>query len=91
METLYYFEKPEMIITKIYDDILNKKGRLIMGVDHYLENPDSLNSISGEKKEEKKRTRSTPVRTSNPISNRNRKERERLREIKLYYMRQQKQ
>ena len=43
METLYYFEKPEMIITKIYDDILNKKGRLIMGVDHYLENPDSLN------------------------------------------------
>tara|TARA_B100000029_G_scaffold397508_1_gene395805 strand:- start:2196 stop:2813 length:618 start_codon:yes stop_codon:yes gene_type:complete len=43
METLYYFEKPEKIIKKIYNDILNTKGILIIGVDHYLENPDSLN------------------------------------------------
>ena len=43
METLYYFKKPEIIIKKIYNDILDTKGMLIIGVDHYLENPDSLN------------------------------------------------
>ena len=43
METLYYFEKPEIIIKKIYKNILNENGIMIIGVDHYLENPDSLN------------------------------------------------
>ena len=43
METLYYFEKPEIIIKKIYKNILNENGMMIIGVDHYLENPDSLN------------------------------------------------
>ena len=43
MEALYYFQKPELIIKKIYNDILNKNGMLIIGVDHYLENPNSLN------------------------------------------------
>ena len=43
METLYYFEKPEIIIKKIYKNILHKNGMMIIGVDHYLENPDSLN------------------------------------------------
>ncbi len=43
METLYYFKKPETVIQKIYDDILNKNGRIVIGIDHYKENPDSLN------------------------------------------------
>ena len=43
METLYYFSKPEIVIQKIYNDILTKNGVLVIGVDHYLENPDSLN------------------------------------------------
>ena len=43
METLYYFKNPSVIINKIYDDILNENGMLIMGIDHYAENPESLN------------------------------------------------
>ena len=43
METLYYFKNPEIIIQNIYNDILNKNGMIVIGVDHYLENQDSLN------------------------------------------------
>ena len=43
METLYYFKKPETIIKKIYDEALKNEGMLIVGIDHYLENPESLN------------------------------------------------
>ena len=43
METLYYFKNPEKIIKNIYDNILNKNGLLIIGIDHYLENKASLN------------------------------------------------
>jgi len=43
METLYYFQNPAKVINRIYDDVLNKTGLLVIGVDHYLENTDSLN------------------------------------------------
>ena len=43
METLYYFENPGMVINKIYDEVLNEKGMLIIGIDHYRENDESLN------------------------------------------------
>ena len=43
METLYYFKNPEIIIQKIYTDILNENGMIVVGIDHYLENQDSLN------------------------------------------------
>ena len=42
METLYYFENPGKIINKIYDEVLNKQGTFIMGIDHYAENTPSL-------------------------------------------------
>ncbi len=42
METLYYFENPGKIINKIYDEVLNKRGTFIMGIDHYAENTPSL-------------------------------------------------
>lgn len=43
METLYYFKKPEKVIQNIFDNILNKNGLLIIGIDHYAENKESLN------------------------------------------------
>ena len=43
METLYYFKNPGKIINTIYDDILTENGILIIGIDHYAENKDSLN------------------------------------------------
>ena len=43
METLYYFNSPATIINKIFEKVLNDKGTFIMGIDHYAENPDSLN------------------------------------------------
>ena len=42
METLYYFKNPGKIINKIYDEVLNKRGTFIMGIDHYAENTPSL-------------------------------------------------
>ena len=42
METLYYFSKPEKIIKKIFEDGLSNSGMFIMGIDHYLENTESL-------------------------------------------------
>ena len=41
MEVFYYFEKPEILISRIYDNWLKNEGRLIMGIDHYLENKPS--------------------------------------------------
>ena len=43
METLYYFQKPDVIIQKIYNEFLKENGRIVMGIDHYKENLDSLN------------------------------------------------
>ena len=43
METLYYFKHPNRIVEKIYNTVLNKKGMIIVGIDHYLENEESLN------------------------------------------------
>ena len=43
METLYYFQKPDIIIQKIYNEFLKENGRIVMGIDHYKENLDSLN------------------------------------------------
>ena len=42
METLYYFKSPLTIIKNIYDNIINENGLLIIGVDHYKENSESL-------------------------------------------------
>ena len=41
MEVFYYFKKPEILIKHIYDNWLNNEGRLIMGIDHYIENKPS--------------------------------------------------
>ena len=43
METVYYFKNPGKIINTIYDDVLTENGMLIIGIDHYAENKDSLN------------------------------------------------
>ena len=37
MEVFYYFEKPEILIGNTHDNCLDNGGRLIMGIDHYLE------------------------------------------------------
>ena len=38
MEVFYYLQKPEELITHIYESWLSKGGRLIIGLDFYLEN-----------------------------------------------------
>ena len=38
MEVLYYLREPEKLITHILENWLLKKGTIIMGMDHYLEN-----------------------------------------------------
>tara|TARA_Y100000588_G_C14091390_1_gene854644 strand:- start:539 stop:1162 length:624 start_codon:yes stop_codon:yes gene_type:complete len=43
METFYYFNNPNKIIENIYKNLLNPNGMLIIGIDHYLENKQSLN------------------------------------------------
>ena len=43
MEVFYYFKKPEVLIKHVYNNWLNKEGRLIMGIDHYKENKPSNN------------------------------------------------
>ena len=43
MEVFYYFENPEILISRIYDNWLKNEGRLIMGIDHYVENKPSHN------------------------------------------------
>ncbi len=42
METLYYFKSPLDIIKNIYTNIINENGMLIIGIDHYSENTESL-------------------------------------------------
>ena len=41
MEVLYYLEDPAEKVKNLYDDWLEKGGRLIVGIDHYFENLDS--------------------------------------------------
>jgi trans-aconitate methyltransferase len=43
MEFLYYLHDPQTMLKVFYDKWLNDGGMLIVGVDHYLENEDSLN------------------------------------------------
>ncbi len=43
METFYYFKNPKNIIEKIYKNVLDKNGLLIIGIDHYKENKSTLN------------------------------------------------
>ena len=38
MEVFYYLENPNTLIQNIFDFWLNPKGKLIMGIDHYIEN-----------------------------------------------------
>ena len=38
MEVFYYVEKPEALISHVVDHWMKPKGRLIMGIDYYLEN-----------------------------------------------------
>jgi len=38
MEVFYYVENPKELIKRIFDSWLNNKGRLIIGLDFYLEN-----------------------------------------------------
>ena len=42
MEVLYYFESPQLILNKIYNQILKPKGQLIIGIDYYIDNELSL-------------------------------------------------
>lgn len=43
MEVFYYFENPEKIIKKIYDEWLKDNGTFIFGIDHYKENKSAIN------------------------------------------------
>ena len=42
MEVFYYLKHPQTAINHIFNNLLNKNGCFIMGVDHYLENKPSL-------------------------------------------------
>lgn len=42
MEFLYYLHDPASMLKKFHDDWLKSGGQLVAGVDHYLENEDSL-------------------------------------------------
>ena len=42
MEFLYYLEHPETLLKSIHDSWLNSNGWLVVGIDHYLENKESL-------------------------------------------------
>lgn len=42
MEFLYYLHDPKSMLKKFNDEWLNNGGILVVGVDHYLENEDSL-------------------------------------------------
>jgi len=43
METFYYFNNPNKIIKNIYENLLDPNGVFIIGIDHYIENKQSLN------------------------------------------------
>ena len=42
MEVFYYFKDPSVLLKKIHKDWLSEKGKLVFGIDHYLENKSSL-------------------------------------------------
>ena len=42
MEVFYYFKDPVYVLNYIYKNILKKGGCMLLGIDHYLENKDSL-------------------------------------------------
>ena len=42
MEFLYYLHDPQAMLKKLHDNWMNSGGMLVAGVDHYLENKDSL-------------------------------------------------
>ncbi len=42
MEVFYYFKNPMNVLNYIYKYILKPGGSMIIGIDHYLENPSSL-------------------------------------------------
>ena len=42
MEFLYYLHDPQSMLKIFHDEWLNSDGMLVAGVDHYLENEDSL-------------------------------------------------
>ena len=41
MEVLYYFKKPEKLLSHILENWLKKNGTIIIGMDHYFENSKS--------------------------------------------------
>tara|TARA_Y100001970_G_C14207127_1_gene844739 strand:- start:1643 stop:2260 length:618 start_codon:yes stop_codon:yes gene_type:complete len=43
MEVFYYFEKPNLLTEHIVENWLNPGGTLVIGLDHYIGNPDSYN------------------------------------------------
>lgn len=43
MEVMYYFNEPGLILNKINDKWLKNNGKLIFGIDHYLENESTVN------------------------------------------------
>ncbi len=42
MEVFYYLNNPQTTINHIFNNLLNKNGCFIIGIDHYLENKPSL-------------------------------------------------
>ncbi len=42
MEVFYYLQNPEKTIKHVFENLLNKDGFFIIGIDHYLENKPSL-------------------------------------------------
>ena len=43
MEVVYYLNNPQSLINHVFDNLLNKGGIFIMGIDYYTENKKSLN------------------------------------------------
>ena len=43
METFYYFDNVDKVLSNIYNNIISSRGILIIGIDHYFENTSSLN------------------------------------------------
>jgi trans-aconitate methyltransferase len=41
MEVFYYFKEPKVLTKHIVENWLNPGGTLVIGVDHYIGNPDS--------------------------------------------------
>ena len=42
METFYYFKDPESVIQNIYNNGLKNNGMIVIGIDHFKENTESL-------------------------------------------------